>query len=106
MSGTDDVDHVEVMLCYQPVEVDIQEVQPGRGAPVPKQPGFHVIQRQWHFEQRIVPQIDLADREIIGGAPVGIHFLQKIGGEGTGHSKLQTNWLNRRQGLRIGSALQ
>jgi hypothetical protein len=36
------------------------------------QPGFDVFERQRCVEQRVVLQVDLPDRQIIRGAPIGI----------------------------------
>ena len=33
------------------------------------------------LEERIVLEIDLADGEVVGGAPVGVHGVELIGGE-------------------------
>ena len=40
------------------------------------------------FQERVVEEVDLADRQIIGGPPVGIHLAQLLGGEGTGRRGL------------------
>ena len=34
MAGTADIDDVEVTSLDDPVEVDVDEIEPGRGAPV------------------------------------------------------------------------
>ena len=47
------------------------------------------------FEQRIVLQIDLPDREVICGAPIRIHFLQKIGRQRGRHQLLLTGSFTR-----------
>ena len=41
--GAGDVDHVEVVLLDHPVQVDVDEVQPGRGSPVAEEPRLHVL---------------------------------------------------------------
>ena len=71
--GAGDVDHVEVVFLDDPVQVHVDEVLPGRRAPVPQQHVLHVRERQRPLQQRIVVEIDLADRQIVGGAPVGVH---------------------------------
>ena len=60
----------------------IEKVQPRRRAPVAQQPRLHVVQRERPLQQRIVFQINLADGEIVGGAPVGIHLGQNFRAEG------------------------
>ena len=79
MTGADDIDHVQIVFFDQPVEVDIKEVQPGRRAPMPEQTRLDVFELERGFEQRIVLQIDLPDRKIIRGAPIGVHLLEQIG---------------------------
>jgi hypothetical protein len=39
----------------------------------------NVAQLERHFERRIILRIDLPDRELVCGAPTGIHLSQKIG---------------------------
>ena len=69
VSRPGDVNHVETELLDDPVAVDVDEIQPGSRAPVPEQPRLDVLQPQRLFQQRIVEEVDLADRQIIGGAP-------------------------------------
>ena len=84
VAGPADVDHVEIVLLDQPVAVHINEIQAGRGAPVAQQPRLDVFHPQRLGEQGIVEEIDLSDRQIVGGAPVGIDFPQFIGPERPG----------------------
>ncbi len=79
--GAGDVDHVEVVFLDDPVQVRIDEVLPRRRAPVPEQHVLHVRERQRPLQQRVVVEIDLADRQIVGGAPVGVHPLEKVRSE-------------------------
>ena len=79
MARADDIDHVEVVLLDQPIEVHIEKVQSRRRAPMAEQPRLDVLELERGFEQGIVLQIDLPDREVIRGAPIGVHFPEKIG---------------------------
>ncbi len=83
MTGTDNVDHVEIMFDDQPVEVDVKHIEPRRRSPMPEQPRLDVIDRQRLFEQRVLAQIDLADRQIIRRTPVGMHAAKHIWRERT-----------------------
>src|ERR1035437_9197059 len=65
MAGPDDIDHVQIALFDQTVEMDIDEVVPGGSAPMPKQTRFDVFELERGFEQRIVLKINLPDREVI-----------------------------------------
>ena len=78
MAGTNDIDHVEIVVLDQPVEVHIQEVKSRRGSPMTEQARLDVLQRQRRFEQRVVLQIDLPNRKIVRRAPIGVH-LSEIG---------------------------
>ena len=79
MAGPDDIDHVQIALFDQTVEMDINEVEPGGGTPMPEQTRFDVFELERGFEQGIVLQINLPDREVICGAPIRVHFFQQIG---------------------------
>ena len=79
----DDVHHVQVALANQPVPVHIKEVEPWRGAPVAQQSRLHVVQGQRPLQHRVVFQIDLANGEIVGRAPVGVHLGQQFRAQGT-----------------------
>ncbi len=72
MAGAGDVDHVEIVLLDQPIEVGVDEVEARRRAPVPQESRLDVLLLERLAQQRIVEQIDLADRQIIGGPPVGV----------------------------------
>src|ERR1700720_787649 len=49
MAWTDDVDHVEIVLLDQPVEVDIEKVQSRRRAPMSQQARLDVIEPERDF---------------------------------------------------------
>ena len=80
--GAGDVNHVEVVFLDDPVQVHVNEVLPGGRAPVSEQHGLHIRERQRPFQQRIVVEINLAHRQIVGRAPVGVHFAEQFRGEG------------------------
>src|SRR6266581_6674831 len=69
MAGADDVDGVEVALLDDPVGVRVDEVEAGGRAPVAQQPRLDVFELQWSIEQRVVEQIDLPDRQVVGRPP-------------------------------------
>jgi hypothetical protein len=73
MPRTGDVNHVEVVFVDHPVQVDIDEIQTRRGSPMTQESRLDVVFSERLLEQRIVVEIDLADREVIGGSPVRIH---------------------------------
>lgn len=77
MPWADDVNHVQIVLFDQSIEVNIDKVQSRRRAPMPQQPRLYMLARQWDFEQGIILEIDLANGEIVRSAPVGIHPIEK-----------------------------
>ena len=78
VARTGDVNHVEIVFFDDPVQVSVDEILPGRRAPMSEQHVFDIFEFQRAFQQRVVVKINLADGEIIGGAPVGVHFLEKF----------------------------
>ena len=100
VAGADDVDHVQVVFLDEPVEVHIEEVQSGGGAPMAEQPRLDVAPLERCFEQRIVLEIDLADRQVIGGAPIGIHLLEQFGRKRVRHGGLRTRRPSQNQSWR------
>jgi len=60
VAGAGDVDHVEVVLLDDAVEVNVAEVLPRRRAPVAEQPRLDVLQLKRLAQQRIVEQVDLS----------------------------------------------
>ena len=61
------------------VEMDIDEVLAGRGAPVAEEHVLDVLGLEGLAEEGVVVEIDLADGEVIGGSPVGVDFLEEFG---------------------------
>jgi len=78
MPGPRDVDHVEVVLDDDAVQVRVDEVLPGRRATVPEQPRLDVREPERLAQQRVVEQIDLAAGQIVGGAPVRVDPLKRF----------------------------
>jgi hypothetical protein len=81
MPGAGDVNHVEVVLLDDPVQVHVNEVLPGGRAPVSQQHMLHIAERQRPLQQGIVVEVDLPDRKIVRGPPVGIHPMEEFRGD-------------------------
>jgi hypothetical protein len=79
MPRTDNVDHVQVIQLDQAMEMDVDEIQSRRGAPMPTQARFEMFQPKRNLKQRIVLQIDLADGQIVCRSPIGVHLLKQFG---------------------------
>ena len=67
-----DVDRVEVALPDRAVQVDVDQIEAGNGPEVAEQAGLDVLWPERLAEQRVVEQVDLADREVVGGPPVRV----------------------------------
>ena len=85
VAGAGDVDHVEVVLLDDAIEVDVDEILAGGGAPVAEEAFFDILEFEGLFEERVVVEVDLANGEIVGGAPVGVDFFEHFRGERFGH---------------------
>ena len=72
VAGPDHVDHVQIAAADQPVQVRIDEVETGSGSPVADQTRLHVAWLQRLSQQRIIQQVDLADRHVVRRPPVGV----------------------------------
>ena len=79
--GAGDVDHVKVVLLDDPVQVRVNEVLAGGRAPVSQQHVLHIRERQRSLQQRVVVKINLPNRQIVGGTPVGIHLVEQFRGK-------------------------
>ena len=78
VTGAGDVNHVEVVFFDDPVQMHVNEVLARGCAPVSQQHMLHIREHQRPFQQRIVVKINLADRQVVGGAPVGVHLVEQF----------------------------
>ena len=78
--GPDDVHHVEVALIDGAIEVHVEKIEAGGRTPMAEESRLDVLERKGLLKQWIVFEIDLANGEIVGGPPIGIHFGQKFRG--------------------------
>src|SRR5213078_4113183 len=83
--GAGDVERLEAVALDDPVEMGVEEVQARRGPPVAEQPRLDVLDAQRLAQQRVVEQVDLADREVIRGAPVGVEAGELVARERIAH---------------------
>ncbi len=77
-----DVYHVEVKFLDDTVQVGVDEVLTGHGAPVADDLLFDVVLRKRLLEQGVVQQVELAGGEIVGSAPVPVHYGELFFGGG------------------------
>src|SRR5215472_16512285 len=74
MAGSGDVNGIQVELLYHSVYMDVNEIQPGSRSPMAQQARLHVLDLQRLPQKRIRHQVNLTHREVIGRAPISIHF--------------------------------
>ena len=82
VTGAGKVEHVQVVLVDDPVQVNIDEILAWRRAPVAHHQRLHMSLRQRNLEKGVVVQIDLPDGQIVGSPPVGVHLVQQVGRQG------------------------
>lgn len=68
----DDIDHVQVVFLDDPVQVDIEEVEAWRGSPVAKEARLDVRPRERFPQEGVVVQVNLANRQVVRGPPIGM----------------------------------
>src|SRR5215510_5260172 len=81
MPGYDHVDHVQVVLPDDAVQVHVEEVQARRRAPVSEQPWLDVLARERLAQERVVEQVDLPDGEVVRRAPERVQLPDVICGK-------------------------
>ena len=81
MTGASDVDHIQIALLNDPIEMNVDEIQSWRRAPMSKEPRLDMLALERFFEQWIVVQINLADRQIVCRPPIRVHLPEQLRGE-------------------------
>ena len=78
VAGTGDVDHVEIMQSDRPVQMDVDEILPRRRSPMPDHERLDMRKRERLAQQRICVEVNLTDREVVCGAPIGVELPQFV----------------------------
>jgi len=81
MAWSGDVDHIQAVFLDDPVEMNVDEIEPGSRTPMTQKPGFDMLNFQRFTKQWIPQEVDLSDGKIIGGTPVGINLPYVIRGK-------------------------
>ena len=68
-------------MLDDPVQVDVDEVESGRRSPVAQKSWLDVLGPQRLAKQGIVEQVDLPDRQVVGGSPVRVELSELLVGE-------------------------
>ena len=79
VAGAADIEDIGVARLDDAVEMGIDEIETRRRAPVPEKARLHMLRLQRLVQQRIVHQIDLADRKIVGRPPVAVDQREVFG---------------------------
>ena len=69
VSGPCNIERRDLALSDDSIEMGVDEVEARRRSPVAEQSRFDVLSHERLAEQRIVNQIDLADRQVVRGPP-------------------------------------
>src|SRR4051794_19470551 len=85
VSGAGDVDRRQIALEDGPVEMRVEQIQPGRRPEVAEQTWLHMLGRERLLEQRVVEEVDLPDREVVRSPPIGVE--QCVVGQARSHEK-------------------
>ena len=76
VAGASDEDNVQVQFLDESIEMHVDEVETGRRSPVTQKSRLHVLGAEWLAEQRVVVEINLPHRKIVGRPPISVHFAQ------------------------------
>lgn len=80
------VDDVGVTLFDEPVQMDVDEVLSGRRTPVAEQSRLDLVGGKGLAQKRVFEEVDLTDTQIIRGAPITIHPLERPTVQGPGRN--------------------
>ena len=72
MTRSDHVHHVQITRLDHPVEMGVDQVHSRRGSEMTEETWLDMFRPQGLRQKRIVHQVDLADRAVVGGAPIAI----------------------------------
>ena len=74
--GPGNEDHIQIVFFYGTVQMRIYKVLSGHCSPVSHNFFLNILKGKRPAKQRVVQQIQLCRRQIIGCAPIGVHLLQ------------------------------
>ena len=86
-----DEDHILTVLFDDSVQVHIHEVLAGHGAPVANDLLFHVVPGQGAAQKRVIQQVKLTRRQVVGRPPVGVYALEFLLGKTHGQFLLMVS---------------
>jgi hypothetical protein len=74
VAGAGEIDHVQVAVADDAVQMGIDKVLPGHGAPVADNLLLDLLALQRLLQQGIVQQVELCASQIVRRAPPQVHF--------------------------------
>ncbi len=81
VSRTGDEGGLEVTIADRPIRVRPDEIQSGNRSEVAEEAGLDVLAQDRSGDQRVVHEVDLADGEIVRGAPPRVDLAELVRGE-------------------------
>ena len=76
MTGAGQIDHVQIILVDDTIQMGINKVLSGNGTPVTDDLLFDVFGLEGFLQQRIIQKIQLTGRQKVGSTPPGVQLLQ------------------------------
>jgi hypothetical protein len=76
MSGAANIDHIKIVSANQAIEMDVNEIQPRRRAPMSQQARLDMFGPKPLLEKGVAEQIDLPDRKVVRCLPVSVDQIQ------------------------------
>src|ERR1035438_8942418 len=88
MAWTGNVDHVQVILSNDTIQVNPGEGLAGVRTPVPEESILEMLGADGVFQQRVVTKVDHPRAKVVASPPVGIDFAEFFGGQDRTRSRL------------------
>ena len=82
MPRTRKEDDIRVVAPNEPIEMDVDEAQSGRCAPMSEQARLDVGGSQGLSQQRIVLEVDLPNGQVVGRAPDSVESVKLFARDG------------------------
>ena len=79
VTRTGDVDDAQIARFDDAIQMNVDEVQSGRRAPMAEEASLRVLERERLAQERIVEQVNLPDGKIVRRTPVRVHAAQLVG---------------------------
>ena len=78
VAGPGNVNHVQVVFLNDTIEVGVDEILARRCPPMAEQHMFDIAVLKRSLEEWVVVEKNLPHGQVIGGAPIRVHFLKQF----------------------------